>query len=65
MPPSSDFLKLPSDFSENQISWSLNDVQRQAVIDCLKWKDIAVVHGPPGTGKTTTIVEFIKQSVRF
>lgn len=37
----------------------LNSSQEQAVNDVLWAKDVAVVHGPPGTGKTTTLVEAI------
>ena len=39
---------------------SLNDSQNDAVNEILRARDIAVVHGPPGTGKTTTIVQAIK-----
>ncbi|KAI6652586.1 DNA-binding protein SMUBP-2-like isoform X1 [Oopsacas minuta] len=42
----------------------LNDVQRQAVVDALSRQDISIIHGPPGTGKTTTVVECILQFVR-
>lgn len=62
--PQSDKLKLPKEFTKESISDKLNEVQKQAVIDCMTWKDISVIHGPPGTGKTTTIVEFIKQAVK-
>ncbi len=40
---------------------ALNASQNKAVNQCLEAEDIAVVHGPPGTGKTTTLVETIKQ----
>jgi predicted ABC-class ATPase len=41
----------------------LNDTQRQAVGLCLAKNDVTVIHGPPGTGKTTTVVETIAQMV--
>ncbi len=37
----------------------LNDSQNEAVESILAAEDIAIVHGPPGTGKTTTLVEAI------
>ena len=40
----------------------LNDSQQQAVRFALAAEDIAVIHGPPGTGKTTTVVELIVQA---
>jgi ATP-dependent RNA/DNA helicase IGHMBP2 len=43
---------------------SLNASQREAVRFALSARDIALVHGPPGTGKTTTLVERIRQAVR-
>lgn len=39
----------------------LNDSQNQAINDILAAQDVAIVHGPPGTGKTTTITHAIKQ----
>ena len=41
----------------------LNTSQEQAVNKVLCAKDVAVVHGPPGTGKTTTLVEAIYETL--
>ncbi len=40
-----------------------NESQRQAIQFALSSRDVAIIHGPPGTGKTTTVVELIRQSV--
>ena len=42
----------------------LNAAQQSAVNKVLCAKDVAVVHGPPGTGKTTTLVEAIAETLR-
>lgn len=49
---------LPCFFNER-----LNEFQRQAVRSALAAQDIALVHGPPGTGKTTVLAEVIQQTV--
>ncbi len=41
----------------------LNPTQEYAVNEVLRAKDVAVVHGPPGTGKTTTLVEAIYETL--
>ena len=46
-----------------QFPW-LNPTQEKAVNEVLWAKDVAVVHGPPGTGKTTTLVEAIYETLR-
>ena len=42
----------------------LNAAQEHAVNEVLRAKDVAIVHGPPGTGKTTTLVEAIYETLR-
>ena len=42
---------------------SLNEVQNEAVRSILSSEDLAIVHGPPGTGKTTTLVAAIRELV--
>lgn len=41
----------------------LNDSQHQAVRLALAAQDVAIIHGPPGTGKTRTVAELIRQAV--
>jgi ATP-dependent RNA/DNA helicase IGHMBP2 len=41
----------------------LNPSQREAIEFALSTKDFAIIHGPPGTGKTTTVAELIRQAV--
>ena len=41
----------------------LNHSQEMAVNKVLRAKDVAIVHGPPGTGKTTTLVEAIYETL--
>lgn len=42
---------------------NLNEYQQTAVKASLAAEDVALVHGPPGTGKTTVLVEIIRQHV--
>ncbi len=42
----------------------LNDSQLEALRKTLQSLDVAFIHGPPGTGKTTTLVQVIKQTIK-
>ncbi len=43
---------------------SLNASQQDAIRFALSARDVAILHGPPGTGKTTAVIELIRQAVR-
>lgn len=73
--PASDLV--PVLFGERQPTVSKNDVksftpfnknldqsQKDAITKALSSKDVFLLHGPPGTGKTTTVVEIILQEVK-
>jgi ATP-dependent RNA/DNA helicase IGHMBP2 len=50
--------------SDGEITWfdtGLDASQRQAVAVALRAEHVALIHGPPGTGKTTAVVELIRQ----
>jgi DNA polymerase alpha-associated DNA helicase A len=53
-----------SEMNELKIDWiseSLNDSQKDAIKFAMVAQDVALIHGPPGTGKTTTLIELILQ----
>ena len=59
------YTKMPAlhySFQPMRFPW-LNPTQEHAVNEVLRAKDVAVVHGPPGTGKTTTLVEAIYETL--
>lgn len=49
-------------FEPMKFPW-LNPTQERAVNEVFWAKDVAIVHGPPGTGKTTTLVEAINETL--
>jgi len=49
---------------EFEFQTALNESQQEAVRFALSANDLAIIHGPPGTGKTTTVVELILQAVQ-
>jgi ATP-dependent RNA/DNA helicase IGHMBP2 len=53
----------PLEIETPHIDAQLNTAQQAAVLDILTTADVAWVHGPPGTGKTTTLAEAIRLAV--
>ncbi len=51
--------------SELKFQTQLNESQQAAVKFALSAEDVAIIHGPPGTGKTTTVVELIVQATKL
>ncbi|ABO36125.1 putative DNA helicase [Methanococcus maripaludis C5] len=45
------------------LDYSLNEYQQETVLEALGARDLYLIHGPPGTGKTRTISEVILQEV--
>ncbi|EMK07646.1 MULTISPECIES: AAA domain-containing protein [Leptospira] len=46
-----------------RISTFLNESQKNAVVHSVLSEDVMIIHGPPGTGKTTTLTEIVSQLV--
>ncbi|EKG20325.1 ATPase AAA+ type core [Macrophomina phaseolina MS6] len=61
---------LPSNYSEvglDKLQWidpSLNDSQKDAIRFAMASREVALIHGPPGTGKTHTLIELILQLLK-
>jgi superfamily I DNA and/or RNA helicase len=61
--------KLPVTLSQSEINIDfrnkkLNKSQQQAVAAIIQGEQLTIVHGPPGTGKTTTLIEAIVQLIK-
>jgi DNA polymerase alpha-associated DNA helicase A len=63
---------LPSDLNDpsnplHKLEWndpSLNDSQQEAIRFAIASREVALIHGPPGTGKTHTLIELILQLLK-
>ncbi|MCH2023260.1 MAG: AAA domain-containing protein [Saprospiraceae bacterium] len=59
--------KIPASFNSEKSNFelpNLNKSQNKAVYNILSAEDVALIHGPPGTGKTTTLVAAIEQLIK-
>ncbi|XP_059298562.1 uncharacterized protein LOC132051489 [Lycium ferocissimum] len=52
------------DVNFTPLNRNLDHSQKDAISKALSSKDVFLLHGPPGTGKTTTVVEIILQEVK-
>lgn len=50
--------------SQGQVEPGLNEAQNQALYLVARARDVALIHGPPGTGKTTTLIHSIIVTLR-
>ncbi|MBW0434681.1 AAA family ATPase [Leptospira yasudae] len=46
-----------------RMSGTLNESQKNAALHAVLSEDVTIIHGPPGTGKTTTLTEIVSQIV--
>ena len=52
------------DVSLRKVHDLLNDSQINAIVNCIGVERLALIHGPPGTGKTTTLIALIEELVK-
>ena len=56
--------RFKAEVDEEPLNAGLNGPQQDAVRFALSARDVALIHGPPGTGKTTAVVELIRRALR-